>query len=90
MDVDATAEFIARTSPQYAKGFVRQVFDMARSLTEFSERGRHVPEIDDPDVRELFLGIHRLVYKVSGNQVAILGLVHGSRDLAALWKREKR
>jgi len=72
------------------KVFVRQVFEAARSLTEMSERGRRVPEIDDPSVRELFLGIHRLLYKVAEDQVAILALVHGSRDLAALWKREQR
>jgi hypothetical protein len=41
-------------------------------------------------VRELFVGRYRLIYRVADDQVAILGFIHGARDLAMLWERESR
>ena len=45
-----------------------------------------VPELGDPAVRELIIGSYRLVYEIEDSDVYILGLVHGARDLAALWQ----
>ena len=36
------------------------------------------------------LGSYRLIYEVTTERIFILGLVHGARDLVALWPREKR
>jgi hypothetical protein len=64
--------------------------DAGHSLSEFSERGHTVPELDNPDIRELFVREYRLIYSIEGSLVVLLGLVHGKRDLKRLWKREKR
>jgi plasmid stabilization system protein ParE len=89
-DLSATAEYIARDSARYAGGFVREAFEASDTLTEFANRGRVVPEFEDQAIREIFLGCHRLIYQVTTDKIFILGLVHGTRDLAALWRREKR
>jgi len=89
-DLSATAEYIARDSVRYAGGFVREAFEASDTLTEFANRGRVVPEFDDQAIREIFLGSYRLIYQVSTERVFIIGLVHGARDLAAMWLREKR
>jgi toxin ParE1/3/4 len=89
-DLSATAEYIARDSARYAGGFVREAFEASDTLTEFANRGRVVPEFEDQAIREIFLGCHRLIYQVTTEKILILGLVHGARDLAALWRREKR
>ena len=89
-DLSATAEYIARDSARYAGGFVREAFEASDTLTEFANRGRVVPEFEDQAIREIFLGSHRLIYQVTTDKIFILGLVHGARDLAALWRREKR
>lgn len=47
-----------------------------------------VPELGDPDVRELILASYRLLYEVRGETVYILGLIHGARELPSLWERE--
>ena len=44
----------------------------------------------NPDVREIFVRSYRLVYSLSGESVYILGLIHGARQLGAIWEREKR
>ncbi|MGH9381202.1 MAG: hypothetical protein ACRD2Z_11390 [Thermoanaerobaculia bacterium] len=43
-------------------------------------------------VRELLLRSHRLIYELHPDilTVAILGVIHGARDLATLWEREGR
>lgn len=55
-----------------------------------AERGRVVPELEEPAVRELIVGSYRLIYEIEGADVHILGLIHGARDLVALWGEEGR
>jgi plasmid stabilization system protein ParE len=89
-DLDALAEYIARDSSFYAAAFTQQVLDISRSLNVFSERGRIVPELGNPDIRELLIREYRLIYNIEQSRVVILALVHGARDLKALWEKEKR
>ena len=89
-DLEAAADHIAKDSPNYAAAFVREVRDAARSLAYLAERGRVVPEFDDPSIRELLVRSYRLVYQVTEEAVYIIGFIHGARDLEALWEREER
>jgi toxin ParE1/3/4 len=89
-DLAQTADFIAKDSARYAAAFVEEVRDAARSLARFSERGRVVPELQDPSVRELFVRGYRLIYQVRKEVTCILAFIHGARDLLALWEREAR
>ncbi len=89
-DLERIGDYIAEDSPGYAAAFVRRVRDHARSLDELAERGRIVPELNEPEVRELVVGSYRLIYEVGGEIVHVLGLVHGARDLSALWGDEAR
>ena len=43
-DLDAAAEYIHRDSPAYAATFVLRALKAGRSLSDFAERGRTVPE----------------------------------------------
>jgi len=86
-DLEEAAEFIGRDSRFYAAALVRETRAAARSLRTFAERGRVVPEIDAPDIRELFIRSYRLIYQVTADRVFILAFVHGARDLTALWER---
>ncbi len=89
-DLEAVAKYIARDSAFYAAAFVREVLDASRSLNEFSERGRIVPELANPDIRELFVKEYRLIYSIEESRVVVLGLIHGKRDLEKLWDAENR
>lgn len=89
-DFDETNRYLFRTSPQNRLAFIREVRESAASLAEMAERGRIVPELQSPDTRELLVGSYRLVYEISDDEVYILGLIHGARDLLALWRREGR
>src|SRR5688500_15837681 len=58
--------------------------DAARSLRQFANRGRVVPEIGDSAIRELFVfKSYRMLYRVLDREVQVLAFIHGSRDLNA-------
>ena len=89
-NLEDVAEYIAKDSPHYAAAFVREARDAARSLVSLAERGRMVPEFNDPGIRELLVGSYRLIYQVTKPAIHIIGFIHGARDLWALWDRERR
>jgi plasmid stabilization system protein ParE len=89
-DLKQVSEYIARDSQYYAAAFVGEVRDAARSLAYMARRGRVVPELADPSVRELVVGRYRLLYRITEQGVYIIAFIHGARDLTALWRREKQ
>jgi plasmid stabilization system protein ParE len=80
-------EFIARDSREGALRVLEQALSAAASLESLSERGRVVPELADPSVREIFVYHYRLVYRVAPESVAILAFVHGARDFER-WRHQ--
>jgi toxin ParE1/3/4 len=55
-DLEEAAAFIGRDSRFYAAALVQETRAAARSLRTFAECGWVVPEIEAPDIRELFIG----------------------------------
>ena len=84
-DLDAAAEYIHRDSPAYAAVFVIRALEDGRSLTDFADRGRIVPEFKDKKFHEIFVHSYRLIYFVEDNRVSIVALIHGRRDFRTAW-----
>ena len=82
-DLVAVADHISRDSESYAATVVRELVAAARSLRAFAERGRRVPEYDDPSVRELIVRKYRLVYRVHPRRIEVLRIIHGAREMPA-------
>lgn len=89
-DLDAAAEYIARDSINYAASFVYEVRSASLSLQEFARIGRVVPETSNNNIRELLIGNFRLIYKIKTNEIFILALVHGARNIIKLSDFKKR
>ena len=79
--LDEALAYIARDSHAAAERLLIEVLDAASALDVFSERGRVVPEFNQPSVRELFVQRYRLLYEVAASEVHVLAFVHGARDL---------
>lgn len=81
-DLKQTHDYIAKDSKYYAKKVANTIVEKTEDLMEFPEIGRIVPEIDDPNIREIFVYSYRLVYEISSTGVEILAviLIHGMRD----------
>ena len=89
-NLEQVIRYISKDSSHYAAAFAREVRNASHSLSTFAERGRIVPEFSHPSVREIFVRSYRLVYSLSAETIHILGLIHGARELSALWEREER
>jgi toxin ParE1/3/4 len=79
-DLEEAAGYIARDSRFYAAAFVREVRAAVRSLRVSSERGRVVPELGRPEIRELLVRSYRLVYNITPGRIHVVALIHGARD----------
>jgi len=66
-DLKTIVRYIARDNPQQAKKFGYVLIDKALSLTSMPERGRVVPELNDPAVREIVHENYRIRKSLSAN-----------------------
>ncbi|HEY6323702.1 MAG TPA: type II toxin-antitoxin system RelE/ParE family toxin [Thermoanaerobaculia bacterium] len=80
-DLVAIHDYIARDSPRYAQRFVERLIAAAEPLESFPDLGRIVPEGDGRH-RELLVRSYRIIYRVEGQEILIVTVVHGSRNLA--------
>ena len=78
-DLNEIIDYIAQDSLEYALSFYEQVRDKVESLRSFPKLGRKVPELDDPNIRELILRNYRIIYRFSEENVQIIRVIHGSR-----------
>lgn len=83
-DIDKLAGFIAKDSPFYAQAVVEKIIEASSSLVQSPQRGRIVPEIGDPNHREIFIYSYRLIFEIEEKTVNILAVIHGKRLLSSI------
>ena len=67
--------YIAEESPTNARKIFNKIKEKASSLTQFPERSRIVPELQDQGIhlyREIIVSPWRIVYRISGKKVYVL------------------
>jgi toxin ParE1/3/4 len=84
--LDDVVTSIAQDSREAAVRLLVATLDTASSLDQHAERGRIVPELNQPDLRELFVFDYRLLYRVRPDEVVIVAYLHGARDFAT-WRQ---
>jgi len=82
-DLRAIHDIIASDSRYYAKKVVQDIMDRANILEEYPRSGRKVPEIDDENIREIFMYSYRIIYEIKSEKVYIIGIIHGRRDFTS-------
>ena len=65
-------EYISNDNVSAAQILIENIFDKVESLQTNPERGRNVPESNREDVRELFEGEYRIIYRVEPKNLFIL------------------
>jgi len=73
--------YIAKDSPMRAVHFVDQIIEHVLLLEDNPRAGRMVPEISNPDIRELIFQKYRAVYKLKEKQIEILTVFEGHKLL---------
>jgi len=78
-DLEAISEFVSRDSPYYANILVLDVMAAIERLADFPQLGRRVPDVSDPQIRELLLGNYRIIYRYRLQIVEVLTIYHSAR-----------
>ncbi len=65
------ADYIALDKESAAKKWINDIFDKAENIGDFPEIGRLVPELNNPNYREIIFGNYRIIYTVK-TEVKIL------------------
>lgn len=79
-DLKAIHDYIAKDSRQNAQRVAREILQKADALAEPPRPGRKVPEINDPDLREISAYSWRVIYHLRNNSVFIVTLIHKRRQ----------
>ena len=74
-------DYIARGNPERAVKFVDHLIEHAESIPGTPCLGRVVPEIANPDIRELIFNKYRIVYRLNETRMEILTVFEGHRLL---------
>ena len=82
-DLKAIHNYIAKDSPQEAKRVVCEMLSRASALAETPHVGRVVPELNDPQVREISAYSWRILYHVRDQQLFVLTVIHKRRQPGA-------
>jgi plasmid stabilization system protein ParE len=84
-NLEAIHDYISRDAPGRADSFVQRLIAAAEPLQDHPRMGRVVPEGDGRQ-REILFDPYRIIYRVQSDGIYIVTVVHGARDLAALWE----
>jgi toxin ParE1/3/4 len=85
-DVRAIVAFVGRDSPGYAQRLADRIMQAPESLAAFPRLGGMVPEFEQDDIREVIVRPYRVIYQLREDKVFVVAVIHGSRDLPAVFK----
>lgn len=80
-DLYEIGDYIALDDPTAAAAWIERLQERARRAAHMPSSGRHVPESDDENVREVFLGNYRIVYRVQRDGILVLTVIEGHQLL---------
>jgi plasmid stabilization system protein ParE len=79
--LDAISQYTAQGSPAFAKRMVDRLTRRSRQIAEFPLSGRMVPEYETTRIREVIEGPYRIIYYIKPDQIDVLAVIHGARNL---------
>ena len=90
-DLEEICDYIDRhDTPGRADYVLEQIEKAFQSLSEYPQRGNYPKELLDIGIREyreIFFKPYRIIYQVMGNNVYVLMIADGRRDMQTLLQR---
>jgi len=74
-------DYIKKDKREAATQWANLVFSLAEGLAATPWKGRIVPEVQRKNVREVFHGKYRIIYRVDEDAIVVLAVRHGYRVL---------
>lgn len=85
--LDGIYRYIAQDSPEYARRMVDRLTRRSQQISEQPLSGRRVPEYDLDQIREVIEWPYRIIYHIKSDQIDVIAVLHGSRNI--LCEKEK-
>jgi plasmid stabilization system protein ParE len=79
--LDVIHGYIAQDSPAYAERMVDRLTRRSQQIGDFPLSGRMVPEHEKNQIREVIEGPYRIIYYIKPDQIDVLAVIHGARDV---------
>ena len=79
-DLDSIYTFILKDSSKNANLVVRELLNNVDEIYLFPKRGRKIPQIGKDYYREILVGTYRIMYKIDGDSIYIMGIIHMAID----------
>jgi toxin ParE1/3/4 len=61
LDIEHIRDYIAQDAPAYAAPFVQRLLHATRHLSQFPHSGRMMPEVGNPNIREVIYQGYRII-----------------------------
>jgi len=74
-------DFISQNNPERAVEFIDYLVEQTKYLKSTPNMGRVVPEISNPDIRELIVKNYRIVYRLIDGEIQIVTVFESHRRL---------
>ena len=78
--LEAIHAYIALNSPQYATAVLQRIRDRVTKIPLQPMAGEVVPEFNVPQIRQVIASPYRILYRISAEEIEILGVLHGSQQ----------
>jgi toxin ParE1/3/4 len=72
----AIEQHIAKDSSQAAKAEIEKILRRSLQLAELPKTGHTVPGYDVAGLREVLIRPYRLIYRIQGNQIDVITVLH--------------
>lgn len=79
-ELEAALDFIALDNREAADRLAGEIFKAVSRLQRFPSSGRMVPELDDPNLREVVHEPFRIIYQQRKDTVEILAVVRAEQE----------
>ena len=87
--LDAIYAYFERNSAEYALRMVDRLTRRSQQIADAPLSGRRVPEYDLDKIRELIEGPYRIIYHIKPNQIDVIAVIHGARNVLRGGEEEK-
>lgn len=74
-------DYIAADNVDAAVAWIERLRERADAVARMPRSGRIVPELELDDVREVFVGSYRLIYRVIPGGIEVMTVFEGSKQL---------
>jgi toxin ParE1/3/4 len=86
-DLETILEDLQQKNPAVADRYATEFYDKGKALAQFPEIGRRRPEIA-PHLHSTLVHPYVIFYRIHGDEVQILRILHGRKDLRSIMQAE--